>query len=662
MSICKGLKQNTDLNKVLHHSWKWPFDKEGEIMDLRDLVDPSFLQEFQDNFALCVGVASLTEDVRGNAITRPSHFTDCCMNVIRKSKTGLQQCLLCELNGGQEAARTGKPAVYQCHAGLTDFAAPIMLEGEQIGAIYGGQVLTEPPNEKKFREIAREINIDPDRLMESVKKVPVVPAENVYAAARVLFSVANTFSQMAYQTYKLQERNRELVLSNNQMHNIFKTMSDGVLIIDKEGMITQVNGVTEQILSVPASELTRCSIQDLFGGKAPCEERILRQQEAYYDVEVLLDTSTGRIHCLSSGSPIKNDEGITSGGVIILRPMEKVQKLLNHFSGAQAAFEFDDIIGTSPNLLKAKKAAYIAAASPSNVLLEGESGTGKEVFAQAIHNNSVRCKGPFVALNCGAIPRELVGSELFGYTDGAFTGAKRGGRPGKFELASGGTLFLDEIGDMPPDQQIALLRVLQERKITRIGDNKLIPVDVRIMCATNKVLSEEVKKGNFRKDLYYRLNVLYIKIPPLRQRPEDIPILFEYMLHHIGNEGNRKMKQVDPKVLCLLKQYSWPGNVRELQNVVERIMSIPDGDIVKLEHLPESILSSKDVTEEQLSYLMDVEDIRYNWKQLLEEKENERIRALLIKFGGNISQVAREMGIARSTLYRKMQRLNDQHS
>jgi len=152
-------------------------------VDLKDLVDPSFLQEFQDNFALCVGVASLTEDVRGNAITRPSFFTDCCMNVIRKSEIGLKQCLFCELNGGKEAARTGKPAVYKCHAGLTDFAAPIMLEGEQIGAIYGGQVLTEPPDEEKFREIAREINVDPEKFIESIRKVPVVPAENVHAAA-----------------------------------------------------------------------------------------------------------------------------------------------------------------------------------------------------------------------------------------------------------------------------------------------------------------------------------------------------------------------------------------------------------------------------------------------------------------------------------------------
>ena len=628
-------------------------------MDLKDLVDPSFLQEFQDNFALCVGVASLTEDVQGNALTRPSHFTECCRNIIRTSEIGLEQCRMCEMRGGEEAARTGKPAVYQCHAGLTDFAAPIMLEGKQIGAIFGGQILTEPPNEERFRKIAREINVDSDKFMAAIKNVPIVPEENIHAAAKVLFSVANTFSKMAYQTLKLQERNRELVLANNRMNNIFSTMSEGVLIIDEQGIVKKVNKITEHIFGKPASELVFNSIQELVGGNAPCSAKILQRHEAYHDAEVLVDTSAGRVHCLSSGAPIMDNEGIASGGVIILRPMEKVQRLINRFSGAQAAFGFDDIIGKSPAFLKTIKIASMAAANMTNVLLEGESGTGKEVFAQAIHNNSTRIKGPFVAINCGAIPRELVGSELFGYTDGAFTGAKRGGRPGKFELASGGTLFLDEIGDMPIDQQVALLRVLQERKVTRIGDDKVMPVDVRIICASNKDLAEEVEKGNFRQDLYYRLNVISIKIPSLRQRREDIPLLFNYMLDHIGHEWDSKVKHVDPEVMWLLKNYSWPGNVRELQNVVERIISIADGDVIKLEHLPESILNNTDnIGEGSQLPKAKIEDMRQTRKQLFEEKESQRITFLLAQFGGNISQVAKEMGVARSTLYRKMQRLN----
>lgn len=628
-------------------------------MDLRDLVDLNFLQEFQNNFALCVGVASVTQDVQGNQLTQSSYFTECCMNIIRTSDVGLRQCRLCDMRGGEEAARTGKPAVYQCHAGLTDFAAPIMLEGQQIGAIFGGQILTEPPNEQRVRKIARELNVDPDQFMAAIKKVPIVSEENIHAAASVLFSVANTISKMAYQTLKLQERNRLLVLANSRMDNIFNTMSEGVLIIDEEGIVKKVNKITEHIFGKPASELVLKSIQELVGSKAPCSERILRRHKAYNDIEVLVDTGVGRIHCLSSGSPITDNEGIASGGVIILRPMEKVQKLINHFSGAQATFGFDDIIGKSPAFLKTIKVASMAAASVTNVLLEGESGTGKEVFAQAIHSNSARCKGPFVAVNCGAIPRGLIGSELFGYTDGAFTGAKRGGKPGKFELASGGTLFLDEIGDMPLDQQVVLLRVLQERRITRIGDDKVIPVNVRIICATNKDLSAEVKKGNFRSDLYYRLNVISIRIPPLRQRREDIPLLFNYMLDNIGHEWDSKVKHVDPEVMYLLKNYRWPGNVRELQNVIERIISIADGDAIRLEHLPESILNhANKIDKYPQSHLAELDEIRENKKQFFEENEYRQITSLLAQFGGNVSQVAREMGVARSTVYRKMQRLN----
>jgi transcriptional regulator with PAS, ATPase and Fis domain len=252
---------------------------------------------------------------------------------------------------------------------------------------------------------------------------------------------------------------------------------------------------------------------------------------------------------------------------------------------------------------------------------------------------------------------------LFGYAEGAFTGAKRGGRPGKFELASGGTLFLDEIGDMPLDQQVALLRVLQERSLTRIGDDKVIPVDVRIICATNKNLSKEVQKGSFRQDLYYRLNVVSIKIPPLRDRREDIPILFNHMLNAIGQEVSSTIKSVNPEVMILLQEYDWPGNVRELQNIVERIVNINDGDVVTLEHLPESIeIFNGEKTADiiQWSPSLDTEGVseRDKRRYLQEIKERQRIIELLDHFGGNISQVSREMSISRSTLYRRMQQYN----
>jgi len=247
---------------------------------------------------------------------------------------------------------------------------------------------------------------------------------------------------------------------------------------------------------------------------------------------------------------------------------------------------------------------------------------------------------------------------LFGYGDGAFTGAKRGGRPGKFELAAGGTLFLDEIADMPLEQQVALLRVLQERKISRIGDDKVIPVDFRVICATNKDLLEEVEKGTFRQDLYYRLNVVAITLPPLRSHLEDVPDLFEHFVELIGREWGSKIIEIDERVMEYLQQYKWPGNVRELQNVVERLISMAEGGRIQLEGLPPSIYrpqgSDMRQNQQSVSPALNVCSEREKRKQLIAEHECQEILDLLTKHGGNISEVAREMEVSRNTVYRKM--------
>lgn len=297
--------------------------------------------------------------------------------------------------------------------------------------------------------------------------------------------------------------------------------------------------------------------------------------------------------------------------------------------------------------------ARMAARSSSNVLIEGESGTGKELFAQAIHNASRRSAGAFVAVNCGAIPRELIASELFGYTEGAFTGAKKGGNPGKFELADGGTLFLDEIGDMPLEQQVALLRVIQDKSISRIGSNQVIPVDVRIICATNKNLLELMQTGRFRQDLYYRLNVINLRILPLRERKEDIPLLFEHFLQQM----NQEVSQLSRKdFIERLLSYDWPGNVRELQNTVERMVHLehmPDrswhNHIGQNMMLPAGQNSGSDVSIQQAN-------ARFKNEQV--EQQRRLIIRLLEIHQGNVSKVAKEMGISRSTLYRKMKELS----
>lgn len=294
----------------------------------------------------------------------------------------------------------------------------------------------------------------------------------------------------------------------------------------------------------------------------------------------------------------------------------------------------------------------------SNVLIIGESGTGKEVFAQAIHNQSSRRNGPFVAVNCGAIPRELISSELFGYVEGAFTGANRRGRPGKFELASGGTLFLDEIGDMPFEQQVALLRVLQEKKIVRIGGQNVVPVDVRIICATNKDLLKEVERGNFRQDLYYRLNVFSVSLPPLRNRQEDISLFLDYFLERWAAKDGVPRKQVEPDVVLYLQQYHWPGNIRELQNVMERMVGLCSGDIIGIDNLPPEILAPTPPPALVPDKPVAVTTLREKRKDVLAERERQEIINLLSKYGGNISRVARAMEISRNTVYRKIKQYN----
>lgn len=458
----------------------------------------------------------------------------------------------------------------------------------------------------------------------------------------------------------IRKKNNELSVINNRLTNIFNTMSDGVIMIDSNGVINELNPVAQEILAsgLGTTEARQgVQVESILGAKSFIR-RMLKCKESCADVEIMLDSSQGLSHCLASGEPVTDVHGEIIGGVIILRPIKQIQRLVNRFSGYYSTLQFSDIIGESKAVLEAVRIASLAAASMSNVLLQGESGTGKEIFAQAIHSRSNRRAGPFIAVNCGAIPRELIGSELFGYDEGAFTGAKRGGKPGKFELASGGTLFLDEIGDMPLEQQVALLRVLQERKVHRIGCDKVIPVDVRVICATNKSLLQEVERGTFRKDLYYRLNVISITIPPLRERSEDVVPLFNYFLEKL-DKYNRSLV-VNPEVIQRMVRYNWPGNVRELQNVVERILSLTEGQVVNLENLPLEIRNWRpiDIVETYGSCLergmVETSGGRDRRRFLLEENEKEEILSLLSNHKGNVSLTAKRMGVSRNTLYRKM--------
>ncbi|WP_243318559.1 sigma-54-dependent Fis family transcriptional regulator [Geothrix paludis] len=455
------------------------------------------------------------------------------------------------------------------------------------------------------------------------------------------------------------QKNRELRLLNNRLSSIILTVTDGVLVLDVDGVLDQINPVAERLLGVSNQQAAGKRITDLVRDLGPIRELLAWGRE-FLDRELELASGRGVLQCIASGKPILDEAGVVKGAVLFVNPINKIKGLINRFSGAQATFRFEDILGQGEVLLRAVQQGQLAAANESNVLLTGESGTGKEMFAHAIHNQSDRRTGPFVAINCGAIPRELIASELFGYQDGAFTGAARGGRPGKFELASGGTLFLDEIGDMPLEQQIALLRVLQDRTITRLGGDRPFVVDVRIICATHKDLREEIRKGTFRQDLYYRLNVSMIRLPPLREHPEDIPELLEAFLHKFtARKGIAKLR-IDPGVSGALQGYAWPGNVREFQNVVERMVHAVRGPALLPEDIPEEILRPTEppasLSGPAASGPGRASGSASLREQLLEE-EREQIQACLRAWKGNMTKAAQELGMARNTLYRKLQKL-----
>lgn len=356
-----------------------------------------------------------------------------------------------------------------------------------------------------------------------------------------------------------------------------------------------------------------------------------------------------------SAYPIAGADHQLEAVILVLRDVKKVHKMANEIMGRRAIYTFDQIFGQSKQIREVIDFGKEVSDSKSTVLLTGESGTGKEIFAHAIHNYSNRRDKNFIVLNCASIPRSLIESELFGYEEGSFTGAKRGGNPGKFEIADGGTIFLDEIGEMPLDMQTRLLRVIQEGVVSRIGSNSQFPVDIRIIAATNKDLYEEVSKGNFRLDLYYRLKVLPIHLPPLRNRPDDIPILVEHFNHKISESLNKKPMTISSTYLEELKAYDWPGNVRELENVIELMLNMRKmPELRKQKHLGAPVETDIDLG------IVEVYTAAYARVKSLEDLEKVHIERTLQETSYNISVTAKKLGIGRNTLYRKIDHLGIQ--
>ena len=317
--------------------------------------------------------------------------------------------------------------------------------------------------------------------------------------------------------------------------------------------------------------------------------------------------------------------------------IKKPRKLADKIEGSYAIYTFDKAIGKDPSFLEIVEYAKKISDSDSSILITGESGTGKEIFAQSIHNFGDRKNERFIAINCAAIPKSLIEAELFGYEGGAFTGAKPEGSPGKFELADKGTIFLDEIGEMPFESQSRLLRVIEEGVVRRVGGSTEIIVDVRIIAASNRDLYGEMNEGNFRKDLYYRINVLPLKLPALRERPKDIPILFDYFMKRKAEKLNKKPILLGEDYINELIEYEWPGNIRELENIVELI--------INTETVPKFIQNQ--VVENKVT-------TKIHKDYTLKEIEKNHIEYVLTKHDGNISISSKVLGISRNTLYRKI--------
>lgn len=439
--------------------------------------------------------------------------------------------------------------------------------------------------------------------------------------------------------------------NNKQLlQTVLDAAYDGIVVVDKEGYITMMNKAYREFLGLKkvvgrhvtqVIENTRLHLVAKSG-----KEEIGELQEI-----------KGR-YIVATRFPIIKDGEIQGAiGKVLFRNVKelndiynrinKMEKEISSYKGKlnslnNAVYYFHDIIGSSGVINETKLLCSRVAKTNSNVLLSGESGTGKELFAHAIHNESNRKYGPFVKVNCAAIPMDLLESELFGYEKGAFTGAARGGKIGKFEMAHGGSIFLDEIGDMPFHMQVKLLRVIQEKEVERIGALGPKKVDIRIICATNQELEKYVKEGKFRADLYYRLNVVNIKIPSLRERDGDIVQLTDFLIKKICNDLNKSINGISNEALESLKSYYWPGNVRELENAIERAINIlEENQIIESKHLPKEITGH---IEEKIITL----------EQCVWDSERKAIINALKVYKGNKSLTAKALGISRSTLYEKM--------
>lgn len=449
----------------------------------------------------------------------------------------------------------------------------------------------------------------------------------------------------------------------NTLNTLLENSYEGIIVIDKDGIITTVNSSFARFLLTKPEEITGKHILEV----SPDSKLVNILETGKIEIGEL--AYLGKNKMIVMRIPIfKDDEIVGAIGKILFRDIKELKSLVKKIdmmenelkyykgkcNGTQGAkYDFTNIIAVSDKRSEMVQLAKKVSRTDSTVLITGETGTGKELVAHSIHNNSLRRYGPFVRINCAAIPKELLEAELFGYEKGAFTGAKSEGKPGKFSAANGGTIFLDEIGDMPLSMQTKLLRVLQEKEVQPVGANYVLDLDVRVIAATNKNLKEMVTQNKFREDLYYRLNIIALTVPPLRETKKDLIPLTQKIVNEFNDKLNLNIKGVSEEVIETFKRYNWPGNIRELHNVLEIGVNFCEKDVIELKDLPTSFLenfkeSCKDVaiTREDTEVLC--------LKDAITLAEIDAIKKALASTKGNKAKAAKILGIHRSSLYQKL--------
>ncbi|MDW7674023.1 MAG: sigma 54-interacting transcriptional regulator [Bacillota bacterium] len=434
--------------------------------------------------------------------------------------------------------------------------------------------------------------------------------------------------------------------NNQRLQAVLDAISEGVLAINSNAEITAANPIVERIFKSKKEELLGKKISEVLTDQLPMLS-CLTTGEPYNHQEIFFKKGIKKFHYVTSGRPIRDKHNQIIGVVATLKDMTEVRQLVYSVTKPEMV-TFQDIIGESSQLQTVIQLGQTVAQGGSIVLLRGESGTGKELFARAIHMASSRRDKPFVPVNCAALPDSLLESELFGYTEGAFTGASKKGKVGLFEFANQGTLFLDEVGELSPHLQAKLLRVLQEHKIRPIGSQEEIDIDVRVIAATHKNLEKMVEKNEFRRDLYYRLNVFPIYLPPLRERKEDIILLVNHFLHKMNLRLGKKVEFISKEAIEKLFCHSWYGNVRELENVIERAVNLVSGPWLT----PDIV-----ILDQGLEGTERIETGNKTLSQILDKVE-ERIISQIIKDKGSIRKTAIALGVSHTTIMNKMKKHN----